>query len=168
MELVSRMMDGSIEYPGSVAPPEPVPGPPIGQSDKVTHLERVEIFRGLTARELEAIARITEVLDALPGHVLTRMGEPGEQFFLLVDGFAMVEVSAEHRVRLGPGACFGEMSLLDGGPRSATIAADTPIRVLVIGRQGFWQLLRQVPALAERLLITLSQRVRQAEKSIIA
>jgi CRP-like cAMP-binding protein len=67
-------------------------------------------------------------------------------------------------VTLHPGAFFGEMSLLDGGPRSATVVADTPVRLLVIGRKHFAELLEDVPGLTHTLLTTLSRRVRQAEE----
>ena len=72
------------------------------------------------------------------------------------------------RLRLGPGDFFGEMSLLDGGPRSATVVAETPLRLLVIPRRAFWTLLTKVPQLNQKILVTLSQRVRQAEKSLLA
>jgi CRP-like cAMP-binding protein len=67
-------------------------------------------------------------------------------------------------VLLHPGEFFGEMSLLDGGPRSATVVADTPVRLLVISRRHFSVLLKDVPGLTETLLVTLSRRVRQAEE----
>ena len=69
-----------------------------------------------------------------------------------------------HGARQRPGAFFGEMSLLDGGPRSATIVAETPIRLLVISRRNFSVLLKEVPGLTQSLLVTLSRRVRQAEE----
>jgi CRP-like cAMP-binding protein len=73
-------------------------------------------------------------------------------------------VSAEKHAPIHPGEFFGEMSLLDGGPRSATVVADTPIRLLVISRGHFSGLLKNVPGLTSTLLVTLSRRVRQAEE----
>jgi CRP-like cAMP-binding protein len=69
-------------------------------------------------------------------------------------------------VRLAPGAYFGEMSLLDGGERSATVVAETPMRLLVIKRRDFTTLLREAPELTQSLLATLSRRVRQAEQAL--
>jgi len=66
-------------------------------------------------------------------------------------------------VSLHPEAFFVEMSLLDGGPRSATAVAETPVRLLVIDRANFSRLQREVPELTQTLLVTLSQRVRQVE-----
>jgi len=73
-------------------------------------------------------------------------------------------VSTEKHVPLHPGEFFGEMSLLDGGPRSATVVAATPVRLLVISRRHFSVLLKEVPGLTQTLLTTLSRRVRQAEE----
>ncbi len=82
---------------------------------------------------------------------------------MILDGTARVEVSPRKRGTLDPGKYFGEMSLLDGGPRSATVIADTPLRLLVIQRRDFSTLLREAPDLTESILTTLSRRVRQAE-----
>ena len=97
--------------------------------------------------------------------MLTRADEPGDECFLILDGTASVDVATETRGPLRPGAFFGEMSLLDGGPRSATIVAETPVRLLVLSRRNFSMLLKEVPGLTQSLLVTLSRRVRQAEES---
>jgi len=97
---------------------------------------------------------------------LIRAAEPGDEFFLIVEGTARVHVSAKKRLRLQPGDFFGEMSLLDGEPRSATVVADTPLRLLVISRRNFADLFAKVPGMTQTLLATLSRRVRQAEKAM--
>jgi CRP-like cAMP-binding protein len=97
--------------------------------------------------------------------VLTRAGEPGEEFFLLVDGKARVDISPRRRVTLSPGDFFGEMSLLDGGPRSATVTAETAARLLVIRRRDFARLLREVPEITRAILAVLCRRLRQAEQA---
>jgi CRP/FNR family transcriptional regulator/CRP/FNR family cyclic AMP-dependent transcriptional regulator len=75
-------------------------------------------------------------------------------------------VTAKKQLQLGPGAFFGEMSLLDGGPRSATVVAQTPLRLLVINRRNFYTLLAEFPDLTLNLLEVLSKRVRQAERAL--
>jgi len=70
------------------------------------------------------------------------------------------------RHRLRPGEFFGEMSLLDGEPRSATVKAETDLRVLVISRANFWQLLREVPELTQKMLVNLSRRLRDLENAL--
>lgn len=169
MELVGRMMDGSIPSPDRQAPPDSAePTARVGKDQKIGYLQRIPILEGCTNRQFRAIARITEVLEAPPGQVLTRAGEAGDQLFMLVDGSAHVEVTPQEQHRIGPGEFFGEMSLLDGGPRSATVVTDTPVRLLLIRRRDFSKLLKEVPALTQCILVTLCQRVRQAEKALNA
>jgi CRP-like cAMP-binding protein len=164
MELISRMMDGSIPYDpeGRLEPVSSGRG--AKQDDKIERLKEVPLFEGCSQRQLRSVAKIARVFDVAADTVLTRAGEAGDEFFLIIDGTARVEVSTEKHVLLHPGEFFGEMSLLDGGPRSATVIADTPVRLLVISRRHFSVLLKEVPGLTQTLLITLSRRVRQAEE----
>jgi CRP/FNR family transcriptional regulator, cyclic AMP receptor protein len=165
VELVSRMMDGSISYDPK-ARLEPVSsGATVKQGDKIERLKEVRILEECSQRQLRSTARITRVFDAPAGTMLTRANKPGDEFFLILDGTASVDVATEKRGPLRPGAFFGEMSLLDGGPRSATIVAETPVRLLVISRRNFFVLLKDVPGLNQSLLMTLSRRVRQIEES---
>ena len=167
MELVSRILDGSIPYSPRGEPLGPsFFGGRVSQDDKIDRLEEVAMLAGCSRRQLRAIARISEVIEVAEGTVLARSGQPGEEFFLILDGSDHVEVSASTRARLQPGQYFGEMSLLDGGPRSATVVADTPLRLLVIKRRDFSTLLREAPELTQSLLATLSRRVRIAEASL--
>jgi CRP/FNR family cyclic AMP-dependent transcriptional regulator len=164
VELISRMLDGSIPY-GPEGRLEPVSsGPGAKQEDKIERLKEVPLFEECSLKQLRRVAKIAQVFDVPAGTVLTRAGEPGDEFFLIIDGSARVDVSPEQRVLMGPGKFFGEMSLLDGGPRSATVVADTPVRLLVIRRRNFSELLEDVPGLIQSLLVTLSKRVRQAEE----
>ncbi|MBI2158647.1 MAG: cyclic nucleotide-binding domain-containing protein, partial [Candidatus Rokubacteria bacterium] len=98
---------------------------------------------------------------------LTRMGEPGDEFFIIIDGSALVTLSPHRRGRIKPGEFFGEMSLIDGEPRSANVKAETDLRLLVIDRSHFWTLLREVPELTEKVLVTLSRRVRNLQRSLL-
>lgn len=165
MELISRMMDGSIPYEAE-GRLEPVSsGLGAKQEDRIERLKEVPLFEGCSQRQLRSVAKIARVFDVAAGTVLTRAGEPGDEFFLILDGTARAEVSAEKQASLHPGEFFGEMSLLDGGPRSATVVADTPVRLLVISRRHFSMLLKEVPGLTQTLLVTLSRRVRQTEQA---
>jgi CRP/FNR family transcriptional regulator/CRP/FNR family cyclic AMP-dependent transcriptional regulator len=166
MELVGRMMDGSISF-GDRQGLEPVPSvASINQDEKMDRLEAVPLFQGCTRRQLRALARIAEIFDAPAETTLIRAGEPGDEFFLIVEGTARVHVSAKKRLRLRAGDFFGEMSLLDGEPRSATVLAETPLRLLVIGRRNFLDLFEKVPGMTQVLLATLSRRVRVAERAL--
>jgi len=166
MELVSRMMDGSIAGPTEAGPGRSEAPAKLGQDEKMSYLQRVHLFEACSSRQLRAIARIAEVQEVPAGAVLARTGEPGDRFFVIVDGSARVEVSPQNQGRMSPGSFFGEISLLDGEPRSATVIADTAMRLLVIPRRDFVTLLREVPSLTERMLITLCQRLRSAEKAL--
>lgn len=137
----------------------------VGRDQKMRHLERVPIFEDCSMKQLRAIADISKVVEVPERTVLCRQGEPGEEFFVIVDGTALVTVSAQKKVRLRPGEFFGEMSLLDGEPRSATVKAETDARLLVIERLHFWTLLKHAPELTERMLVTLSRRIRAHERS---
>jgi CRP-like cAMP-binding protein len=164
VELISRMMDGSIPYDSEGRLEPVVFGPGAKQEDKIERLKEVSLFEECSQRQLRSVAKIARVFDVAAGTVLTRAGEPGDEFFLIIDGTARADVSADRHVLLHPGQFFGEMSLLDGGPRSATVVADTPTRLLVISRRHFATLLRDVPGLTQTILVTLSGRVRQAEE----
>jgi CRP-like cAMP-binding protein len=87
---------------------------------------------GAIRGKLRSVAKIVRILDAAPGTVFMRRGEPGDEFFLILDGTVNVHVSEEKMVPLGPGAFFGEMSLLDGGIRSATVVSETPTPELLV------------------------------------
>jgi CRP-like cAMP-binding protein len=166
MEITGRMLEGSIPY----SPKDAVPGESggflgfrISQEDKIEHLREVSLLEGCSRRQLRDVARIAQVREVPAGAVLTRKGERGDEFFLILDGRARVAVSQRKHSRLGPGDFFGEMSLLDGGPRSASVLAETGMRVLVIHRRDFTRLMTDVPDLPRSLLAVLSRRLRQAE-----
>jgi len=165
MEIVSRILEGSLLSGGGVEPGRFFEGK-VTQDDKIARLEEVALLEACSHKQLRAVARITEVRELPAGSTLARAGEPGNEFFLIVDGSARVDVSARKRSRLGPGDYFGEMSLLDGGPRSASVVAETPVRLLVINRRDFTTLLREAPGLTQNLLMTLSKRLRNAEAAV--
>jgi CRP-like cAMP-binding protein len=168
MELVSRMLDGSIPYDVKEALRSGSGELRVGQDEKMGHLEDVPLLEGCTRAQLREVARISRALQVPAGTVLTRAGEPGEEFFFIIDGRARVHVSAKKRRRLGPGEFFGEMSLLDGEPRSATVRAETDMRLLIILRRNFQTLLGEVPELTRSILIVLSRRLRELERTLNA
>jgi CRP/FNR family transcriptional regulator, cyclic AMP receptor protein len=163
MELVSRMMDGSLSYELTDRL-EPVLSGSRLRPEANIQLKEVPMFEGCSERQLRSIARIARVFDAPAGTVITRVGEPGNEFYLILDGTVRVDLSVGEPVSLRPGEFFGEMSLLDGNPRSATVVTDTPVRLLVINRENFSVLRRDVPDFTQILLVTLSRRVRHAEQ----
>ena len=166
MEFVSRILDGSISTDLKDALRTLSPEYRIKRDEKIRRLEEVPIFEDCTRRQLREVAAISKVVELPAGAIVTRTGDHGEEFFVLVDGSVTVEISPRKRGRLRPGDFFGEMSLLDGEPRSATVRAETDVRLLVIQRRNFQSLLREVPELSHRVLETLSRRIRLLEKSL--
>src|SRR2546429_4357113 len=88
------------------------------------------MFAGCTKKELEAVARAVKEVEHPEGHVIAREGDRGVGFFLISDGTAKVSIGGKTRSRLGPGGFFGEIALLDRGPRAATRTATPPIKLL--------------------------------------
>src|SRR5947207_1883916 len=140
----------------------------LPQDEKMRHLQKVDIFADCTKKQLKAVAAISRVVEVPVGTMLTRAGESGEEFLFILDGSATVEVTRRKRLKLGPGEFFGEMSLLDGEPRSATVRAETDMRLLVILRRNFQTLLTEVPELTRNILIVLSRRLREIERTLNA
>lgn len=140
----------------------------FGRSSKVALLEKVPLFGDLSRKQLEQIARLADEIDVPAGKRLATAGESGHELFVIVEGQATVSGKRGRTVRLGPGDFFGEMSLLDGGPRSATVEADSQMRLLVVGRREFWALLAAAPPFMLKIMSTLSGRVRDAEAAISA
>jgi len=169
VELLHRMLDGSMLFDLKEALASATgPAFRLAGDEKIRHLQRVPIFEECTRKQLRAVADISKVIEVPALAVLTRQGAREDEFFVIIDGTATVRLSARKRLRLRPGDFFGEMSLLDGEPRSATVRAETDLRLLVIDRPHFWELLREVPELTQRMLVTLSRRVRELEKGLNA
>jgi CRP/FNR family transcriptional regulator, cyclic AMP receptor protein len=135
---------------------------------QLRHLQRVPLFSGFNEAELRRVAEHTRIVDAPVGTVITQIGDAGDSFFIIIDGTAAVRTPVGAGSQLQPGDCFGEMSLVDGEPRSATIVATTDLRLLVVDRAHFWRLLDETPELIRRILTILSRRVRHLEQTIRA
>jgi len=126
-------------------------------------LRKVPLFSGLSQRQLEQIAKLADEIEVPAGRQLATVGESGHELFVIVDGEASVRAKGGRTVRLGYGDFFGEMSLVDGGPRSATVVATTPMKLLVVSHREFWSLLNEAPQVAGKIMRTLSQRLRDVE-----
>jgi CRP/FNR family transcriptional regulator, cyclic AMP receptor protein len=135
---------------------------------QLRHLQRVPLFSGFNEDELRRVAEHSRILDAPAGTVITQIGDSGDSFFIIIDGTAAVRTPVGAGGQLLPGDCFGEMSLVDGEPRSATIVATTDLRLLVVERSHFWRLLDETPELIRRILTILSRRVRRLEQTVRA
>jgi len=127
-------------------------------------LADVGLFSRCTTRQRRTIARHAQIADLPAGVDLIREGEPGDALFVIVEGTAIVRTDDVELNRVGPGAYFGELAILDGEPRSATVVAETDVTVAVIGIRMFRTLLREFSDLAEQLLIALAGELRDARR----
>jgi CRP-like cAMP-binding protein len=126
-------------------------------------LAEVPLFSSLTKRELEEVDRATDEIDVDAGQEVVTQGRIGHEFFLILEGNATVRRDGGDVAGLGPGQSFGELALLDQGPRTATVVADTPMKLLVLGQREFAGLLETVPGLATGILAGVAKRLRAAE-----
>jgi CRP/FNR family transcriptional regulator, cyclic AMP receptor protein len=136
--------------------------------DSLAVLRRVQMFRGLDDEDLQRIAEASSFRESPPNEALARRGEIGQEMFVIVDGTARVEADNKILTRLGPGDFFGEISLIDGKPRTATVITETPSTLLTISHSAFDTLLDTVPQLSKKLLknlcVTLRERTDMLEE----
>lgn len=127
-------------------------------------LAQVPLFRGCSKDELKRIDRAATRIDYPAGKVLCKEGAVGRELIMILDGTASVVRGGQEVATVGPAAFIGEMSLLDGGPRSATVTALTDVHALVLPPREFWQVLDDVPAIAHKLLATMAARLRTTDE----
>jgi CRP/FNR family transcriptional regulator len=128
-------------------------------------LGRVPLFDGLSRALLGRVAALTEEITYNAGRVIVEKDTPGRAFYVIVDGRARVVkgqiVTARREAELGPGDFFGELALLDGERRAATVIATTDLTTIRIERTDFRRLLREEPELALKLLEGMARRTRR-------
>ena len=123
-------------------------------------LRLVPLFSGLTDRSFDAIASLASEADYAVGDELVRQGAPGEEFVIVVSGRARVDRDGKPLRELGPGDFLGEISLVDGSPRTATVTALDPIHALTVTREGFLELIERIPVFRLEVLSALTERIR--------
>jgi CRP/FNR family transcriptional regulator, cyclic AMP receptor protein len=130
---------------------------------KLELLKRVPLLAGLGRRELEEVARLVEEVDVKAGKVLMREGDSGSEFFLLVTGTVGIDRGGTRVFTMGGGDFFGEIALIDEGPRTATATAESDSKVLVLGHREFHSLMDQFPSIRTSVLEALARRIRRLE-----
>lgn len=123
-------------------------------------LAELDLFRGCSGRDLATIARLTYPVGRPAGAVLCREGSHGAEAFVVVSGTLAVTVGDSLIALLGPGEIAGEVALLDGGPRTATVTALTPVRLLVMSQAELRSVLDAVPSVRRRVMETMAIRMR--------
>ena len=123
-------------------------------------LRAIPLFKASSDRSIEIISGIVRDEIFPEGAVLVREGEPGESLIVIRRGSATVDQGGATLRKLGPGDFLGEISLIDGRPRTATVTADEPIEALVIDRSGFARLMEEFPVIRFDLVTALTERLR--------
>jgi CRP-like cAMP-binding protein len=132
---------------------------------KAKLLSGVPMFSLLSKRELTRLGSLLTEIDVPAKEVLCRQGEPGRECFVIGEGSAKATIGRRTIATLGPGSVFGEMSLLDGGPRTATVTAQTPMRLYVLDPASFQTMLNRFPSVTRKILRVMAERLRAAEKA---
>lgn len=131
----------------------------------VDNLRKVALFNGCTNKELDRIARSGDEVQMDAGTMLTDQGQTGREAFVVLDGTVGVKRNGRKVASLGPGAIVGELSLLDHGPRTATVTCDTDCSVFVISQRHFLAVLDDVPTISHKLLASLASRIRELDRA---
>jgi CRP/FNR family transcriptional regulator, cyclic AMP receptor protein len=135
---------------------------------KLDHLARVRLFSACSKKELNTIGRASDEITVPAGKVLCEEGKPGHEFYLVLEGGVSVRRGKRKLTDLGPGRHFGELALLHRGPRNATVVADQPSTLLVLGQREFSGVLDEVPSLAHKLLTYMAERLAEADSKEIS
>jgi len=138
----------------------------MDQQGAMDQIRSVPLFSEFGDKELQRVAAIVKEVEFPAGKEIAKQGESGIGFHMIIEGEASVSVDGKTHALLGPGSYFGEMSLLDGRPRSATVTARTDLTTVSMTSWDFNGLLDQYPELARKLLIELCRRLRATESSV--
>lgn len=137
----------------------------MARKSPVQMLGEVGLFEGLSKKELNQISKAARRVEFPKGSVIVKEGEEGVGFHLIVTGKAKVTVKGRARSTLGPGAFFGELSLIDRGPRTATVTSETDVTTLSLVSWEFLPLVEKTPSIARKLLLEMCRRLREADRS---
>ena len=137
----------------------------MARDEKLEHLRRVPLFARLNDRQLERLGQLADEVEVGLDEVLTEKGRIGHEFFVVMDGHVSVYDGKRPIAQLHRGDFFGEIALLDGRPRTATVKADGLTRLLVIGHREFHALMDEFPEVRTAVLEAVAERLRRFEDS---
>ena len=139
---------------------------PLRRATVLDRLKAVPLLEACTAEELNRIATLAEEIEVPAAEVLTHEGEREALFYIVATGTATVTREGRKLATLGPGAFFGEIALLTHGPRTATVTADTAMKLLRLDERRFTALLRDAPTVARKILEGVAKRLGEANGSV--
>ena len=129
-------------------------------------LAQVPLFSGLSRRHLKQIAEHADEIGFRQGEAIVEEDQPGTSFYVLLEGEVKVVRGRRTIAHMGPGEFFGEISLLDGGPRTATVIAETPVTAVRVFKRSFDKVVTQEPGVASQILAVVARRLREAERTL--
>ena len=132
----------------------------------ITALEAVPLFADLPPKHLKKIAELATVANFMTGASIVRQGVVGDSFYVVLTGQGKVVANGRTVARLLPGDHFGEISLIDGGERSATVISETPMTLLEVTQKHFLAMLAKDPEVTLALLEGLARSVRRLDRSL--
>ena len=128
---------------------------------KIDALGRVPLFAGCSRKELEFLVTRTDAVNVAAGHTLIKQGSPGDTFYLLLEGEASVQVDGRDRPPLHTGSFFGEISMLDRGPATATVVTTTPAHLMVMSHAQFRDAIKANDQLLSQVMGAMAERLRR-------
>jgi len=135
----------------------------MARDEKIDLLRTVPLFAGLDEGGLERVSTLADIIDLPADRVLMKQGDQGSEMFILVSGSARVDRDGQSLGERGPGEVLGEIALLDGGPRTATVTLDEPSRLLVVARREFQVLMDEFPEIRLCVLEAVAHRLRSLD-----
>ena len=138
----------------------------MDQQQTIERIRSVPLFSEFGDKDLQRVAAIAKEVEFPAGKVIAKQGESGVGFHMIAEGETSISVDGVEHATLGPGSYFGEISLVDGGQRSATVTAKTDLKTVSLTSWDFSALLDEYPRLSRGLLIEVCRRLRAVEKSI--
>jgi CRP/FNR family transcriptional regulator, cyclic AMP receptor protein len=128
-------------------------------------LAYVPLFHDLSKREIKKIASLCDVGDYMAGAAVVKQGDAGDAFYVVLKGQAKVTSNGRFITRLVPGDHFGEIAVLDGGERTATVTSETPMTLVILRRKELLKALRSDADLSFHMMTELAKMIRRATKS---
>ena len=136
----------------------------ISTVEKILFLKGVDLFKSIPGEDLAHIAEITDEVEHGHDDTIFSEGEPGDAMYLIIDGKVKVHSGKQTLAELGTKQCFGEMSILDSEPRSASITALSELTLLKIQREDFAEILAEKPEISLGIIKVLTGRLREANR----
>lgn len=140
----------------------------MNADSKVERLAHVDLFSTCSRKELKEIARFTNTVEFAPGQTICNEGAAGgSEMFVVESGSASVTVGGRQVGTIGAGDTVGEMALLDQGPRSATVVAESPMTLFSLGPRELFTLIEDIPLIGQKILGVLARRLADVQSTIV-